>query len=276
MSAGASPDVSVVVAARDAAPWIGDQLEALANQTFAGGLEVVVVDNGSRDGTAAVVHRRPAVGLVAADEGLSPAYARNVGVRHARAPLLLFCDADDVVDRGWVEAMAARLADCDAVGGFLDHATLNDDRVRRWRPGEATAEGLPVGYGYLPFAPSSNLGIRRSAFDHLGGFDETLARAEDVDLSWRLQHAGLKLGYEPAARVAYRHRQAVLATLGQAYQFGREGAALCRKHGRPRPLGARFLELARAAPRHLLTRGRRVDWLRKLSHDVGMLVGRLS
>jgi GT2 family glycosyltransferase len=120
------------------------------------------------------------------------------------------------------------------------------------------------------------MGIRRSVFDQLGGFDEDMARAEDVDLCWRLQHAGLKLGYQPAARVAYRHRGGVLGTLGQAYQFGRAGAALCRKHGRRRALGARFLDLARAAPGHLVRRGRRVDWLRKVSHDVGMLVGRLT
>lgn len=271
-----APEVSVVIAARDAAAWIGDQLDALARQTFAGRLEVVVADNGSSDGTPAVVRRRPAVALVDADAGRGPAYARNAGVRHARAPLLLFCDADDVVDAGWVQAMVGALGDYDAVGGFLDHAALNDERPRRWRPSEATAGGLPVGYAFLPFAPSSNMGIRRAAFDQLGGFDEALARAEDVDLCWRLQGAGMKLGYEPAARVAYRHRTRVLGTLKQAYEFGRAGATLCAKHGRRRPLGVRFVELARAAPRHLLTPGRQVDWLRKLSHDVGMLVGRLS
>lgn len=269
-------DVTVVIAARDAALWIGEQLAALGRQTFAGRLQVVVVDNGSCDATPAVVEAFPAVTLVRADARTSPAYARNAGVGHATAPLLLFCDADDRVAEGWVEAMVGRLADCDAVGGRLDHAALNDERVRRWRPSEAMADGLPVGYGFLPFAPSSNLGIRRSVFDELGGFDELLERAEDVDLCWRLQDAGGRLCYEPGARVAYRHREGVLATLGQAYRFGRAGETLCRKHHRHRPLGARFAALARAAPRHLLTPGRQVDWLRKLSHDVGMLVGRLS
>src|SRR5262249_18407430 len=202
-------------------------------------------------------------------------YARNAGVRHATAPLLLFCDADDVVDQGWVDAMVGRLADCDAVGGFLDHDALNDARTRRWRPAEAPADGLPLGSGHLPFAPSSNMGTHRSVFDQLGGFDERLARAEDVDLCWRLQDAGRKLGYEPAARVAYRHRPTVRGTLAQAYRFGRAGEMLCRKHGVHRPLGPRFIDLARAAPRHLPPPGRPVAWFRKLSHDVGMLVGRL-
>jgi glycosyltransferase involved in cell wall biosynthesis len=278
-------EASVVIAARDAAGRIGAQLDALAAQTFAGRMEVVVVDNRSTDGTAAVAsrHRTPAVLLrvVDAPRRANAAYARNLGVGHTTAPVVLFCDADDVVDRGWVAALVARLeAGCDVVGGRLDRLPLNDERVLRWRPAGGVEEGLPVAYGYLPFAPSSNLGIRRDRFQALSGFDEDLPRAEDVDLCWRLQRDGGRLCYEPGARVAYRHRPTVLGTLQQAYRWGYAGELVLRKHaGAPglqrRPLGSRFAALARAAPRHLLGPGRQVDWLRKVSHDAGMLAARL-
>src|SRR4051812_37521166 len=106
-------DLSVVIAARDAESTLGEQLRALEAQEWDGTWEVLVVDNGSTDGTVDVVRRAatgwPALRLVPATNGVGPAYARNVGARAAAGRSLAFCDADDVVAPGWVVAVGAAL-----------------------------------------------------------------------------------------------------------------------------------------------------------------------
>src|SRR5690349_1945599 len=107
-------DLSIVIAARDAAATLGEQLDALATQVWDGTWEVLVVDNGSTDATCAIVRAAarqwPGLRLVEATDGVGPAYARNVGSRSATGRSLAFCDADDVVAPGWVAAMGGALA----------------------------------------------------------------------------------------------------------------------------------------------------------------------
>ncbi len=103
--------ISVVVAVRDGLPWLDDQLAALAAQHCESDWEVVVADNGSADASADLVRewgdRCTAIRLVDASARRGPAAARNIGVESARGDLLAFCDADDVVQPGWLSAMAS-------------------------------------------------------------------------------------------------------------------------------------------------------------------------
>ncbi|MBA2624808.1 MAG: glycosyltransferase family 2 protein, partial [Acidimicrobiia bacterium] len=131
---------SVVIPSLDAAHVIGQQLDALAGQTFDGDWEVVVVDNGSKDGTASLAEswtdRLPALRVVDASERQAHTYARNAGARAATGDWLLYCDADDIVAPGWVAAFAShaeRHEGCDLMGGFVEDRTLNDPRLRGWR-----------------------------------------------------------------------------------------------------------------------------------------------
>ena len=61
-----------------------------------------------------------------------------------------------------------------------------------------------VAFAYLPFAATANLGFRRELFDAIGGFDNSLRRASDVDFAWRAALAGARLEAVPEAVVAYR------------------------------------------------------------------------
>ena len=138
LGGGVVPVVSVVVPAFDAESTLGEQLGALAGQVGAPVFEVLVCDNGSRDGTAGVVWSFvgrsvgsvawSGVRLVDASVRRGPAAARNVGAGRARGEFLVFCDADDVVSPGWVAALHAGLADHDLVAGGLEWELLNRDR----------------------------------------------------------------------------------------------------------------------------------------------------
>src|SRR5205807_9629623 len=125
---------SVILCVRNGASTIGDQLAALARQTCPDPWEVVVVDNGSSDGTAGVVQqwrdRLPGLRIVSANQGVGLAYARNVGSHAASGRILAFCDADDVADPGWLAGLIAGAGEADIVGGRLDLELLNDDLVR--------------------------------------------------------------------------------------------------------------------------------------------------
>ncbi|PZR66075.1 MAG: glycosyl transferase family 2, partial [Solirubrobacterales bacterium] len=103
-----APAISVVIPARDAAETLPRALEAVARQEGAPAYEVIVVDDGSRDETAAIAHDLGAR-VISADGG-GPASARNAGVAEARGGLLAFTDADCVPTPGWLAAGAEALA----------------------------------------------------------------------------------------------------------------------------------------------------------------------
>src|SRR4051794_20497634 len=150
--------VSVIVPVRNGAAVLGQQLAALERQGYRGRWEVVVADNGSSDGTAAVVAEwtgRLPMRRVAADRRRGINVARNVGVNAANGDLLAFCDADDQVAPGWLEALVETARGADLVGGRLDEETLNQDPRAPRRP-RHPRNRLPTALEFLPFAPGAN------------------------------------------------------------------------------------------------------------------------
>jgi glycosyltransferase involved in cell wall biosynthesis len=243
---GAVPRIrlSVIVACLDAADTIGEQLEALAAETAPVGWELLVCDNGCTDDTLAVVERyRSRLPLVVLDASArrGAGAARNLGAAQARGDWLAFCDADDVVGTGWVEAMAAALDVHAFVAGRFEAERLNDQRTLRSRSLDQQ-DGLqhsPTGAGF-PHAGAGNMGIHRSLFLSVGGFDLGVPCLEDTDLSWRVQRTGVTLEYVPDAVVHVRLR----SSLRQMYRQGRAyGAAHSFLEGRYGVAGAALDEL---------------------------------
>lgn len=218
-----SVDVSIVIAAHNAAATLGDQLDALSDQTWASAWEIVVVDNGSTDSTDRLVRaaamRDPRVRLVDASHGRGPAYARNVGARSARGRSLVFCDADDVVGRGWVAALGNALAGAPFVAGPVELRRLNPEWLVDSR-GTTGTTAVARFDDRFPFASSCNCGVERSRFLQMGGFDEGLSVGEDIDLSMRLHFAGVPLTFVPDAVVHYRFRPTMWATFERAIAYG--------------------------------------------------------
>jgi GT2 family glycosyltransferase len=219
------PVVSVVIPVLNGAATIAQQLQALAGQTYRHRWEVIVADNGSTDGTIEVVRswtdRLPGLRLVDASGRESTNHARNLGVAAAEGALLAFCDADDVAAPDWLAALVAGLEHHDLVGGRLDDVALNSSAVRARRRKRGTG-GLPRPMGFLPHAVSANLAVRAPVLRALGGWNEDFARGgTEVELCWRAQLAGYRLGYAPDAVMHYRYRTTRRALAYQLYRYGR-------------------------------------------------------
>jgi len=272
------PVVSVVVPVRDGVRWIDEQLAALVAQQCDTAWEVVVADNGSSDGTGASVRRwatrHPVVRLVDASARIGPAAARNIGVVGARGRLLAFCDADDVVQPGWLRACVRALDEADVAAGTFDFTSLNGGGPSS--PVVAATRQL----AFLPAGLGANLCVRREAFDQVGGFAEDLLVGEDIDLSWRLQLGGFRFAVAPDAVVAKRERAGAVQVGRAAWSYGRSGPVLYRRHrsaGMGRDLrGAvtSWLWLVAALP-GLLDPAVRVRWMRTVGLRAGRLAGSL-
>jgi GT2 family glycosyltransferase len=235
-------ELAVVLCCAGAGTHLGPQLRALAGQVTTRRWELVFVDNGSTPGCLAVLEHwwptLPGVRVVDAREVRGPSYGRNRGVAATQAPLVLFCDDDDVVDEGWVEAMGAALdAGAALVGGRLRTGRLGSAQYGR-APIQETA--LPRVHSHLPYVMSCSMGVRRDAFLRTGGFDPSLYPGEDVDLSWRMQEDGYVPVFVSAAVTDYRLREQATDWARQQSAYGRTAALLRHKHrGVLAPLRAR-------------------------------------
>ncbi|WP_159066881.1 glycosyltransferase family 2 protein [Cellulomonas timonensis] len=228
-------DLSVVIAAYNAAATLPAQLAALAGQRATCTWEVVLADNGSHDGTVAVARafagRLPALRVVDASERRGAAAARNTGAQAARGRSLAFCDADDVVADGWVQSMFEALARHDFVAGRFDGARLNTpdvlaSRVLPQSDGLQESALLPG----LRHAGAGNMGVRADLFRRVGGFDEALRCLEDTDLCWRIQLSGVPLAYADEALVHVRLRAGLRSTVRQGFAYGAAERGLARRY----------------------------------------------
>ena len=190
-AAGGGP-VSVVVAARDEQDRIETLLRALAGQTFRD-FEVVIVDDGSVDRTAAIVHdaaaRDPRFRLVENPEPRAPRKknALMVGIQAARHDRLAFTDADCDVPPGWLAGLA-RTLDAGSgrtlvVGvGLPTRAAGMLNALQRWDAALAAyAAGGAIGWNRPWLAKGSNMAYDRAVFDAVGGFSSGLASLSGDD-----------------------------------------------------------------------------------------------
>lgn len=231
--------LSVVIPCFNGTKTITTQLEALANQKWSEPWEVIFVDNGSTDKSRAIVEqykdRLPNLHIIDAPQRRGRAYSCNVGIKAARGEALVFCDVDDEVAPGWLAAMGEALSKHNFVVCQHDDEKLNEPWIREaWN---IARNGPPVYFGFLPSAAGCRIGFKRSLYDAIGEFDETMVRAEDLDYCWRIQLAGEKLHFVPEAVVHYRFRETLLATFQQARLDGASKALIFQKYA---PLGLKI------------------------------------
>lgn len=185
--------VSVVIPAFNAERFLDDALASVANQSRPA-FEVIVVDDGSTDGTLGLLRAHPGV-RVFSQANAGPAAARNTGVAHARGELIAFLDADC---RWYPEKLARQLALHDADPGIgYSFSELGEE----FEPGvEApwwSAQRLPTAggrYRISLFIPPGLI-IRRDLLLGIGGFNPALRTGEDTELFARLRGSGAREGH---------------------------------------------------------------------------------
>lgn len=228
-----TPKVTVIMPVFNAIGTVEDALRSVLAQDFpASQMQIVVGDNGSTDGTPALIADKfPAVQVaVTGDRGCG--FARNAALSLAQGELICCTDADCVADPGWVSALVRAWEHSPATVGCLG-GRIDPYRTRthaeRWRhiwiaPG--FDDSSPAG---LHYAATPNAAFPRTTFDQIGLFDGTLG-FPDADMGLRLRQAGLTTRYVPDAVV--RHRNAV--TMGELYRhrlkYGTFQSRLARKH----------------------------------------------
>jgi glycosyltransferase involved in cell wall biosynthesis len=182
----------VIVPARDAEQTVSRTLAALAQQELDGGYEVIVVDDGSIDGTVAAARGAPGSATVIVQPPLGPAAARNRGVAAASGTVLAFCDADVFPAAGWLRAGVESLSRADMVQGRVlpdPAASVGPFDRSLWITSEV---GL---------WETANLFVTRELFDRVGGFEEWLrpslgkAMAEDVWFGYRALRLGARTAF---------------------------------------------------------------------------------
>ncbi|MFM1870702.1 MAG: putative glycosyltransferase EpsH [Planctomycetota bacterium] len=226
------PLVSVVIPGRNCARTLPACLRALRRVRGARSgapMELLFVDDGSTDDSAAVAAAEGAVVIVG--DGRGPGAARNRGWRAASADLVWFVDSDCEVDSGALEALLPHLEDpsVGAVGGAYDNG-CRDSLVARLIHEEIALRHRAM-QGDVNFLASFSVVYRRGVLEQLGGFDERYLKGQDAELSFRTLAAGYKLRFENASRAAHFHERRLFPYLRTQYKQGYWRAFLHLEHG---------------------------------------------
>ncbi len=179
------PLVSVIIPTFNGARFLPDAIASIVAQRYPS-LEIIVVDDGSTDDTAAVVAALPVEVHYFKQENLGPAWARNRGIRDASGDYLAFLDVDDLFAEGAITALLDELlADeaRDVVQGY--------SQVTEWVPETGTFESRGSPTETFPYSIASGI-YRRRVFDKVGLFDPSLFYGEDRDWFRRASEADVR------------------------------------------------------------------------------------
>jgi GT2 family glycosyltransferase len=245
-----APAIAVIVATHRRPDAIATLLRGLARQTLPkDAYEVAVVVDG-RDELEADYRRvlddardRLGVPLVAAfQDNAGPASARHRAIRATRAPWLCISDDDMDVEPGYLaahlEALESGGERTVVIGEVVPEAGWEHQplyEAARAHSMLALHDGLRRGTRRAQGAAlvTQNVSLARSAYDRVGGFDETLRLGEDTELGWRLERDGARFVFGPGTRAVHRSRVGSYeAWLERQFQYGRNAVYIHRKLGR--------------------------------------------
>jgi GT2 family glycosyltransferase len=223
------PRISVVVCTYNGARTLRECLTGLAALDYPD-YEVIVVNDGSTDASAAIAREFPVRLVSTENRGLSR--ARNTGLELATGTIVAYLDDDAWPDPHWLRYLATTFR-------HTTHGGVGGPNLQP--PGDgwiaecvASAPGNPVHIlvsdHEAEHVSGCNMAFRREALEAIGGFDPQFRVAgDDVDLCWRLTDAGFTLGFSPAAVVWHHRRNSIRAFWRQQRGYGRAEGMLQRK-----------------------------------------------
>jgi glycosyltransferase involved in cell wall biosynthesis len=193
--------ISIIIPVLNAEKYLGPCLSALQALNYPSTQrKIIVVDNGSTDRTVDIAREYDARVMIL--PGVTVAQLRNAGAALAQGRHLAFIDADCVAPCGWLTLAASLLAD-EALGAVGCWYTLDTQTTFWERVWSAHMSARQLTIGNIDWVPSGNLIISKNVFDAIGGFDETLTTAEDVDICRRIHEMGLIVYSHPGLAVVH-------------------------------------------------------------------------
>ncbi len=226
------PKVSIVVASYNGDRTLKACLESLEQLNYPD-YEVILVDDGSTDSTREIAFLRPRVRYVRHESNRGLSVARNTGIAAASGEIIAFTDSDCRADPDWLHYLVGDLLAGDFAGiGGPNLLPPEDSSVA------AAVMASPGGPAHVMLTdvqaehvPGCNMAFFKWALSEIGGFDPIFRQAgDDVDLCWRVQQAGHKIGFSPAGFVWHYRRSTVGDYLRQQHGYGEAEALLVRKH----------------------------------------------
>lgn len=190
--------LSVVIPAYMAEKYLAQAIESVRAQNWQGELEIIVIDDGSTDATAAIAAMQDAT-LLQKEQG-GAASARNVGLRKAKGELILLLDADDVLTDGALQALYAPMETEPACAAVF---AMAEDFISPELTETQKAQLRPRSGSYGGVLPGCSL-IKRSVFEAVGLFDDSMKSGETVAWQLRLRDAGLKTVQIPTVTLKRR------------------------------------------------------------------------
>lgn len=214
-------EISVIIPAYNSCKVLAPCLDALFKQTVPRNqYEIIVVDDGSHDGTDVVAKSFDV--QVIRQEHAGPAVARNCGVSRSTGNILLFTDADCAPREDWIEKMTRPFQDPEIVGVKGVYRTNQRGLVARFVQTEFEEKYDRMRKAdYIDFVDTYSAGYRKAVFQENGGFDPTFPgpSAEDVEFSFRLSQKGYKMVFVPDAVVYHSHPSTLWVYLYRKFRF---------------------------------------------------------
>ncbi len=224
-----SPKISVVCCSYNGSSTIKDTLDGLIELDYPN-YEVIVVNDGSTDGTTDIVEKYPFRLISTANWGLSN--ARNTGLSHADGEIVAYIDDDAYPDKNWLKYLAHAFSTSDHAGiGGPNIPPAGDGIIAE---SVANSPGGPIHVlltdDIAEHIPGCNMAFRRDALIDIDGFDPRFrAAGDDVDICWRIQESGRTIGFHPAAVVWHHRRNSVKMYWRQQKGYGKAEALLEEK-----------------------------------------------
>lgn len=226
------PLVSVVVASYNGTRTLAACLDSLGRLNYPA-YEVILVDDGSTDQTSAIASRFPKIRYLRHETNLGLSAARNTGIQAARGEIVAFTDSDCRADEDWLYYLIGDLQNS-RYAGIGGHNLLPPEDS--WLP--AAVMVSPGGPTHVMLTdrlaehiPGCNMAFYKWALLEIGSFDPLFRKAgDDVDVCWRLQQRGYKLGFSPAGFVWHYRRSTVMDYLKQQRGYGEAEALLVHRH----------------------------------------------
>ncbi|WP_375432713.1 glycosyltransferase family 2 protein [uncultured Friedmanniella sp.] len=247
--AAAWPGVSVVIPVLNEERHLRAAVDRVLGQDYPGELEVVLAVGPSRDRTheiaAALAAGDPRIRVVDNPAGRTP-HALNAGIAAARHDIIVRVDGHGELTDGYIARAVELLEETGAanVGGVMDAQGTTP-----FEQAVASVYTSRVGLGgsrfHLASSPAGEaetvfLGVfRREALQAVGGFDESMHRAQDWELNYRLRGSGQRVWFSPELRVTYRPRSSLGALAKQMYDTGKWRREVVRRH--PETANVRYL-----------------------------------